>query len=48
MALDELVALGALGTAEAMEVARDILGANAASLYGPPSGDGIASAVPVR
>jgi hypothetical protein len=36
VALDELVAVGALGTEEAMDVAADILGANAARLYGMP------------
>lgn len=35
--LDELVALGALETGEALAVAADVLGANAARLYGLPS-----------
>jgi len=34
--LDELIALGALDAGEAIEVARRILGGNAAGIYGLP------------
>ncbi len=37
MILDELVTPGALETGEALAVAADVLGANAARLYGLPS-----------
>ena len=37
MVLDELVALGALETGEALAVAADVLGANAARRNGLPS-----------
>jgi uncharacterized protein len=36
VALDELVAVGALGNEEALTIARDVLGGNAARLYGLP------------